>query len=330
MKLRNVAIVGMGCLTPMGNDVKSYYEIAKTCCKDKQVSKEMRIKGYKFLDLSILSAQPRIDVTCKYLLSAVQQAVSEANLDINDSNKQRIGIVIGTKYGVINSQKKNIILNKKIHESNAIIFQHTANNLLAGLVAYKYGITGYTTVLFEDTLSSINATILATMMIEQGELDYAIVGGVDVLPDEEYLSRENMNKLLESKRILSCEGAAVLILAAEALCGREIGIKGQIISYKQYGWCDKRQVIKNIMTNEKQVDLYLINSNINYEYVCSKLQKMRNAKSMVMQLDNYIGDYKGSAGILQIVYALCSNAKRSMIINSEIEGRLSEILVEKN
>lgn len=159
---RKVVITGMGCLTPFGGTPE---ELCKNI--DILLNKNYedihpfgftghRINNFKFYDDELLGKYPRLDLSCQYILHATKQALHSANITPEIGKAYRIGIIIGSTFGLLDSQEKFLKMLYRTGKGSPMYFQQTANNLLSGIIAYKYHITGFK-IIFETLVVSITS-----------------------------------------------------------------------------------------------------------------------------------------------------------------------------
>jgi len=108
--LRRVVVTGLGAVTPIGNDVAAYWEGLRTArngvapislfdasrhaCRFAAEVKDFDPAGW----LEPKEAK-RWDRFCKFGVVAAKQAVADAHLTIDDGNRHRIGVSIGSGVG---------------------------------------------------------------------------------------------------------------------------------------------------------------------------------------------------------------------------------------
>ena len=169
-------ITGRGVITRFATSIEEYYQKYNSFLDGTFSFHENYLnKNIKLKDKEVLEDLPRIGVTLKTLLLATEQAVKESNLIINYTNAERVGVIVCTQDGVMESQIRYL---NTLHNSS-MLFQHTANNLLSGVLAIKYGIRGYSTVICNSTASGWDAFLLANYLIDKNVLETVIVACCD-------------------------------------------------------------------------------------------------------------------------------------------------------
>lgn len=147
------------------------------------------LKEYKvsYKDIDMLQLQPRMDISCKLALLAVEKALSNKDFLIKDKS---VGIYVQTNCALMHSQYKMLNYMKEHECANKILFQHTANNLISGLISMKYHIHDYQTNIISNKKGDLSALALAGMHVIEEEIDSAIV--VNVLETESGIDAETI------------------------------------------------------------------------------------------------------------------------------------------
>ncbi|MBT3391170.1 MAG: beta-ketoacyl-[acyl-carrier-protein] synthase II, partial [Chloroflexi bacterium] len=107
-----VVITGLGCISPVGNDVESAWQnivdgisgvglITQFNAEEYKTRIAAEVKEFDGNERFGRREARRMDIVSQYALAAAIQAVENANLQITDSNRDQIGAVIGTGIGGI-------------------------------------------------------------------------------------------------------------------------------------------------------------------------------------------------------------------------------------
>src|SRR5699024_4950701 len=110
MKLKRVVVTGLVALTPIGNDIPTYWEGLRTGksgsapityfdtekFKTKFACEIKSIDPLDFLDRKEIR---RLDRFSQYALVSSDEAIADANLDISQLDKFRVGVIWGAGIG---------------------------------------------------------------------------------------------------------------------------------------------------------------------------------------------------------------------------------------
>ena len=118
---RRVVVTGLGIVSPLGNDLDSTWSniisgksgagrITKFDPEDFSTTFAAELKGYD--EVSGLSPKEirRIDPFIQYALTASDQAIKDADLSLDDIEKTRIGVSIGSGIGGLGSIEDNALI----------------------------------------------------------------------------------------------------------------------------------------------------------------------------------------------------------------------------
>ncbi|MCK4724646.1 MAG: ketosynthase chain-length factor, partial [Anaerolineales bacterium] len=104
---QRVVITGLGCISPVGNDVETTWLnivagksgaglITRFNTDDFKVRIAAEVKGFDGGALFGVKNARRMDRYTQFALAAALQAQEDAELEIHDDNRDRIGVVVGT------------------------------------------------------------------------------------------------------------------------------------------------------------------------------------------------------------------------------------------
>ena len=120
--MRNrVVITGIGCVCPVGNDVDSAWEnilagvsgVKAVTQFDSSQFKTRIAAEVKDFDANALLGRRearRYDRVSQISLVATKQAVEQSGLEITNENRDRVGVLIGSGIGGINTLYENILV----------------------------------------------------------------------------------------------------------------------------------------------------------------------------------------------------------------------------
>ena len=109
---RRVVITGLGAITPIGNNVQEFWKGIKEgkCGVDNitqfdatnfKVKLAAEVKGYNPEDYFEKREANRLDKFSQYAMIAAREAWKDSNLDKETENMERVGIIIGSGIGGI-------------------------------------------------------------------------------------------------------------------------------------------------------------------------------------------------------------------------------------
>ncbi|MDI6099265.1 beta-ketoacyl synthase N-terminal-like domain-containing protein [Actinoplanes sp. NEAU-A12] len=130
-------------------------------------------KGTSFLDRRTALA-----------LIAGAQALDDSELVVDDDNRERVGVVLGTSAGSLQSTSdytRETFEADKPYLVNPILFPNTVLNCAAGQVAIRYGLRGPNTTVAGGATAMLSALRWAYVMMRRGRAEALLVGAVEEL-----------------------------------------------------------------------------------------------------------------------------------------------------
>ena len=187
-----VVITGMGAVTPVGNDVNSFWNNIKegTCGID--VIKSFDISDFKCkLGAEVKDFDPtvaidkrearKMDKYCQYAMVAAEEAIKNSGLDLETIDKEKLAVVVGSGIGGLGTieQEYGKLMEKGPNRVSPFLIPMIISNIAAGNIAIKYGAKGMCTSVVTACATGTNAIGDAFHMIQHGRADIIIAGGAE-------------------------------------------------------------------------------------------------------------------------------------------------------
>ena len=260
---RRVVVTGLGIVSPLGNDLDSTWSniisgksgagrITKFDPAGFSTTFAAELKGYN--EASGLSPKEirRIDPFIQYALTASDQAIKDADLYLDDIEKTRIGVSIGSGIGGLGSIEDNalILRDKGPRKISPFFVPGAIINMASGNVAIKYNLQGPNISIVSACSSAGHSIGYSARTISYGDADIMITGGSEAGITPLGLAGFNAAKALstnnENPEQASCpwdkkrdgfllgEGAGILILEElESAKSRKAKIYGEVVGFGQ-------------------------------------------------------------------------------------------------
>jgi 3-oxoacyl-[acyl-carrier-protein] synthase II len=258
---RRVVITGLGCITPLGNEVSVLWEnilagksgvgmITHYDTSQFKVKIGAEVKNFDGVELFGAREARRMDRFAQFALAAAIQAVQDAKLAITESNRDRIGVVLGTGIGGMNTlfEQMEIFYKRGPERVSPFLVPMMLPDTAAGMIAIQLGVRGPNMAVVSACASGTNALGEASEVIRRGSADVILSGGTEsvIVPiamaglgvmnalsprnDEP----EKASRPFDKKRdgFVMGEGAAILVLESlEHARARGAQIMGEISGY---------------------------------------------------------------------------------------------------
>jgi 3-oxoacyl-[acyl-carrier-protein] synthase II len=191
---RRVVVTGIGVLTPVGNDLKTFWQSLKSGVSgigpitSFDVSEyDCRIAG----EVRDFNATPffknpkdvrRNDRYCQFAMAAAKMAVADAGIDpakVEDSD--RFGVVIGSGIGGLQTleNQHTTLMNKGPSRVSPFTIPMLIANMASGLVSMEFGLRGPNFATVSACATACHALGEAWRMIRFDEADAFLAGGAE-------------------------------------------------------------------------------------------------------------------------------------------------------
>ena len=188
---RRVVVTGMGALTPIGNDLDSYWngllsgtsgcaEITHFDASKFKTKFACELKGFDPADHFEKKEYRRYDRFSQYGIVSANEAIKDSKLVESSPNYDRIGVIWGAGIGGLETFQ-NEVLNFADGDGtprfNPFFIPKMIPDIAPGLIAMKYGFQGPNYATVSACASSSNALIDALNYIRIGHADVIVAGG---------------------------------------------------------------------------------------------------------------------------------------------------------
>ncbi|HTO36286.1 MAG TPA: beta-ketoacyl-ACP synthase II [Flavobacterium sp.] len=191
MKLKRVVVTGLGALTPIGNNIQEYWNglisgksgSAPITYYDTEKHKTKfacEVKNFNIEDFIDRKEVKRLDRFSQYAIVASDEAIKDSKLDLEKTNKYRVGVIWGAGIGGLQTFQDEVISYAQgdgTPRFNPFFIPKMIADIAPAHISMRNGFMGpsYTTV--SACASSANALVDALNYIRLGMCDVIISGG---------------------------------------------------------------------------------------------------------------------------------------------------------
>ena len=189
---RRVVITGMGAVTPIGNDVETFWEavkkgvtgigpITKFDTTEYKVKLAAEVKGFVAKERMDFKAAKRMELFSQYAVAAAMEAFAQAGIDMAKENPYRAGASIGSGIGglsIMESEHEKI-LTKGPTRVNPFLIPMMISNMAAGNVAIALGLKGKCVNVVTACATGSHSIGDAVRAIQYGDADIMVAGGTE-------------------------------------------------------------------------------------------------------------------------------------------------------
>jgi 3-oxoacyl-[acyl-carrier-protein] synthase II len=189
---RRVVITGIGITSPLGIGNEENWQgitegksgigyITHFDASEYAVKIAGEVKGFDPLAFIDKKDLRKMDLHIQYALASAEFALKDADLSINSSNSERIGVFIGSGIGGLNfiENQHKILLQSGPRRVSPFFIPGLIVNLAAGHVSIKYGAKGPNSATCTACSSGAHAIGDSFRIIERGDADAMITGGTE-------------------------------------------------------------------------------------------------------------------------------------------------------
>jgi 3-oxoacyl-[acyl-carrier-protein] synthase II len=191
---RRVVITGLGIVSPVGNDVASAWAAIVAGRSGIAVIERFDTSSFpthfggeiRKLDLEpYMSAKDarRMDAFMQYGVVAGIQAMRDSGLEVTEANSDRIGIMMGSGMGGLESIEETYDKFLETHSPKKVspfFIPASIINLVSGHLSIVFKITGPNLAVATACTTSTHALGLAMRLIQYGETDAMLAGGSEM------------------------------------------------------------------------------------------------------------------------------------------------------
>ena len=190
MSKRRVVVTGLGVISPIGNSVESAWDslmagrsgIVRISRFDASAFASQIAGEVKGFDVSAyLSAKEarRMDVFIHYGLAAGIDAFKDSGIEVNDANRERIGVNIGSGIGGLPmiEETHKTFLAEGPRKISPFFIPSSIINMIAGHLSIHFSLQGPNLALVTACTTGTHAIGESARLIERGEADVMIAGG---------------------------------------------------------------------------------------------------------------------------------------------------------
>ena len=191
-EMKRVVITGMGVISPVGNDVNTFWESLKTgkCGISRLEGFEEynlpihvagRVRDFDPLQSGLSAAEKRRnDIYSQYALAAAAQAMAESGLVSNENiDENRFGIYFGSGIGGIQTfvTQTKILFDEGADRISPLFIPMMIPNIAGGNIAIKYKAKGPCLTHVSACATGTNSIGEAYLAIKYGRADAILAGG---------------------------------------------------------------------------------------------------------------------------------------------------------
>jgi len=188
---RRVVITGMGAITPLGNDVETFWANLKNGVSGIHTIESFDTSAYDChiggevhgFDPKTVFKNPkdvrRTDRFAQLAMAAAKMAMADSALEMANENPNRFGVLVSSGIGGLKTleDQYTILLSKGPKRVSAFTIPMLISNMASGLISMEFGMRGPNMCIVTACATSNNAIGESWRMIKFGDADVFLAGG---------------------------------------------------------------------------------------------------------------------------------------------------------
>ena len=194
MELKRVVVTGLGAVTPVGLNVEESWQnllagvsgaapITHFDCSKFKTQFACEVKGLNVNDWIDRKEARKLDRYTQLAMISAMQAVKDSGMDLENEDKNRIGVIYGVGIGGIKTFEDEVsyyALNKENGPKfNPFFIPKMISDIAAGHISIHYGFHGPNYATTSACASSTNAIADAFNLIRLGKANVIVSGGAE-------------------------------------------------------------------------------------------------------------------------------------------------------
>ncbi|MEP6809198.1 MAG: beta-ketoacyl-ACP synthase II [Chthoniobacterales bacterium] len=191
MNNRRVVITGLGVVTPVGNDLVTFWDNIKNGVSGIGVLDAFDTTGYdcriggqvRNFDPKDFFNSPkdarRTDRFAQLAMAAAKMAKVDSGIDLEKTDRERFGVIVSSGIGGLKTleDQHSIVITKGPSRVSPFTIPMLISNMASGLISMEYGLQGPNLCIVTACATSNNAIGESWRMIKFGDADIFLAGG---------------------------------------------------------------------------------------------------------------------------------------------------------
>ncbi|MDD5432629.1 MAG: beta-ketoacyl-ACP synthase II [Candidatus Omnitrophica bacterium] len=193
MEEKRVVVTGLGVITPVGNDIASFWKAMKEGKSgvgpltsfdpvnfDSRIAAEVKTFEPALYGISLKDTK-RMDRFVQFAVASTFQAIKDSGIDLNKEDRNRIGVIVGSGIGGLDIIEKehSVYLNKGVSRLSPFLIPMLIVNEAAGQIGITFGLKGPNSCVATACASGSHSIGDAFRILARGDADVMICGGTE-------------------------------------------------------------------------------------------------------------------------------------------------------
>lgn len=190
--MRRVVVTGLGAITPIGNNVKDFFEnvkaektgfseITQFDASEYKCRLAAEVKDFDSAFYMDKKSARRMERFSQFAVAASKEAMEDSAIDMEKEDPYRVGCAISSGIGSLQAMEREHkrLLEKGPSRVNPLLVPLMISNMAAGNVSIAYGLKGKSLDVVTACASGTNSIGEAFRTIQYGDADVMLAGGTE-------------------------------------------------------------------------------------------------------------------------------------------------------
>lgn len=190
--MNRVVVTGIGAITPIGNDVESFWNglkekkvgigpITYFDTAEYKAKLAAQVKGFDPKQYMDPKAARRMETFSQYAVAAAKQALEDAGIDMTKEDPYRVGVCVSSGIGSLQAVEREYkkLLEKGPGRVNPLLVPLMISNMAAGNVSIQFGLKGKSINVVTACATGTHSIGEAMRSIQHGEAEVMVAGGAE-------------------------------------------------------------------------------------------------------------------------------------------------------
>ena len=189
---RRVVVTGLGAITPVGNDVETFWNSLKNGVvgigpittfdtaeyKAKLAAEVKDFDPKKYMDNKTARRMERFS---QFAVAAAKEALEDAGIDMEKEDPFRVGVSVGSGIGGLDAIERETrkLIEKGPSRINPLLVPLMISNMTAGNIGIQFGLKGKNINVVTACATGTHSIGEAFRSIQYGEADVMVAGGAE-------------------------------------------------------------------------------------------------------------------------------------------------------
>lgn len=187
---RRVVVTGMGAITPIGNDVETFWNSLKNGTvgigpittfdtADFKAKLAAQVKDFDPKQYMDNKAARRMEHFSQFAVAAAREALEDAGIDMTKEDPFRVGVSVGSGIGGLDAIERETkkMIEKGPNRINPLLVPLMISNMAAGNIGIQFGLKGKNINVVTACATGTHSIGEAFRSIQYGEADVMVAGG---------------------------------------------------------------------------------------------------------------------------------------------------------